>query len=628
MINRIITILLCLFMALTSNAVVKKKNILVVCPYSLSGDWAKKTLNPITELDKTKLNISYIVMRNSSFKSVEDMNEREQDIFTNYSDVKPDLIIIFGPGNFILAEDFNKKWNNVPMILTGEFNYVCDKEYVCDSISRRDAKRIPMNVFAKGKNLTFIYTPVYCNETVELMVEAIWGMRRVVFFGGEEYVSREIELTMENATKAMGKQFKAYHPDDSKFSDISKMVSTANKKHDAFIYCNWHNKDGGQDESLPSIGMRRMLEKSVPLFCTYYNEISDTTLTAGFVSYDHDEIIELLRDYVNNILNKGKAASSIPFAEVSRAIPIVNYEVLTRMGFDVNTIKEEVKFIRTPKTIWEKYQMVFIPAILVLLVLLISIAFYINRRSKMLKEQKRLQSEKDRAIESDRMKTAFVQNVSHEIRTPLNAVVGFSQLLALPDDIVTPDEKTQYVEYIQNNSEMLMMLVNDILSVGDIERGQFMIEMSDVRCNNVCQKAMRSAETRLPDGVKLYYTTEVDDDFMIHTDGKRVQQVLINYLTNACKHTDKGEIHVHCSTTENPGKVTFSVADTGSGVPEDMAEKIFERFTKLNAFKQGVGLGLNICRTVAGKLNGEVLLDTTYTNGARFVFILPMKVES
>ncbi|MCR5139803.1 MAG: ATP-binding protein [Bacteroidaceae bacterium] len=107
-----------------------------------------------------------------------------------------------------------------------------------------------------------------------------------------------------------------------------------------------------------------------------------------------------------------------------------------------------------------------------------------------------------------------------------------------------------------------------------------------------------------------------------------MQQVLTNFLTNACKHTSKGEIHLHLSLSENPGNVTFSVTDTGTGVPADQAEAIFERFTKLDSFKQGTGLGLAICRMIAEILHGEVKLDTTYTaGGARFVFIHPLTQE-
>ena len=225
------------------------------------------------------------------------------------------------------------------------------------------------------------------------------------------------------------------------------------------------------------------------------------------------------------------------------------------------------------------------------------------------------------------MKTMFVQNMSHEIRTPLNAIVGFSQLLALPDGVISEEEKSKYGEYIMTNSNMLTMLVDDILNLSDVESGNYRVNLATAKCNAPVEAAMKTAELRVPGGVRMYFTTEVDDDYEIVTDVHRVQQVLVNYITNACKHTKEGEIHIHCSVKERPGYITYSVTDTGEGIPEEKAEEIFERFTKLNAFAQGTGLGLSICRMIAAKLNGVVKLDTSYKNGARFIFQIPNTQE-
>jgi signal transduction histidine kinase len=170
---------------------------------------------------------------------------------------------------------------------------------------------------------------------------------------------------------------------------------------------------------------------------------------------------------------------------------------------------------------------------------------------------------------------------------------------------------------------MLMMLVDDILNLAEGEKGNYKVEIAPASCNQICQSAMTNVQYRIdPNAVNLHFTSEVDDNFTINTDGRRVQQILINYLTNAAKHTTQGEILVHCSLSENPGKVTFSVTDTGTGIPVDMQDDIFERFTKHDVLIQGTGLGLNICRTVAAKLGGEIALDKSYKNGARFVFII------
>ncbi|MBQ0057503.1 MAG: hypothetical protein KBT20_07595 [Bacteroidales bacterium] len=234
------------------------------------------------------------------------------------------------------------------------------------------------------------------------------------------------------------------------------------------------------------------------------------------------------------------------------------------------------------------------------------------RQQKMLEEN----------IAANKAKTMFLHNMSHEIRTPLNALFGFAQLLGLPDGSCTEEEKAQYNAYIYNSYRMLEMLVSDILDIADSDHGNYRIEIADVNVNSVCRNALMLVEFRVPASVKLYMTSDFDDDFVIQSDERRIQQVLINYLTNACKNTQEGEIHLHCSKSEHPGKVTFSVTDTGRGVPADKAQLIFNRFTKLNQFVQGSGLGLSICQTIASKLDGEVYLDTAYTKGARFVFVI------
>lgn len=225
-------------------------------------------------------------------------------------------------------------------------------------------------------------------------------------------------------------------------------------------------------------------------------------------------------------------------------------------------------------------------------------------------------------IEANKSKSEFLQNMTHEIRTPLNAMFGFAQLLSLPDGSFSDEEKSDYFNYINNSFNMLSMLIDDVLDLADADHGNYRVVTEAVNVNNVCRTAMQMAEIRVQPGVNLYFTTEISDDYTITSDSRRIQQVLINYLTNACKHTMEGEIHLHCSTTENAGKLTFSVTDTGEGIPAEMAEDIFERYRKLNENVQGSGLGLNICSIIAEKLNGEVKLDTSYTGGARFLFIL------
>ncbi|MCQ2144619.1 MAG: HAMP domain-containing histidine kinase [Bacteroidales bacterium] len=285
-------------------------------------------------------------------------------------------------------------------------------------------------------------------------------------------------------------------------------------------------------------------------------------------------------------------------------------EMAARM--DVNNYRNQVSVQEQMITSLEKKNSIIILGSLItaIITLLLVLLFRQQYKNKALKK-------------ANDIKTSFVQNMSHEIRTPLNSIVGFSQLLSLPDGMITEEEKQEYGEHIINNSNMLTMLIDDILNLSDIDGGVYKINLGDNLVKGICDRALNTVTYRVPAGVDLRMECEVDDRYSVYTDGRRVQQVIINFLTNACKHTTSGEIVLKVSLTENPGMVTFSVTDTGTGVPPEKAEYIFKRFTQLDNFTQGNGLGLNICSIIAEKLEGKVMLDTTYTDGARFVFMIP-----
>ena len=279
-----------------------------------------------------------------------------------------------------------------------------------------------------------------------------------------------------------------------------------------------------------------------------------------------------------------------------------NNELTARLG------EQERKALQTSRLI------LLLVAIILIGILVFSWIYIIN-----------LKKANEKVKLANEAKTRFVQNMSHEVRTPLNAIVGFSQLLALPDGTFPPEEKDEFSGHIINNTKMLTMLLDDILNASAMDSGNYRITYEEGEMHFMSQAAISSAEHRLQPGVRMYYAPESEEPFTFRTDPRRVQQILINFLTNACKHTTQGEIKLASSLTENPGYVTFSVTDTGPGVPADQAEKIFDRFTKLNEFVQGTGLGLSICRDIASRMGSKVFMDTTYTGGgARFVFLVPV----
>lgn len=235
----------------------------------------------------------------------------------------------------------------------------------------------------------------------------------------------------------------------------------------------------------------------------------------------------------------------------------------------------------------------------------------------------KLNHAKDRAQQAERMKTQFIQNMSHEIRTPLNAISGFSQVLVEMGNELSAKERRDADRLIEENAMLLTTLVDDVLDLASLETGNYIIKMTEAEVNTLCRETIDTVRHRKAEGVELNFTTDLDDHYIVVTDARRVRQVLINMLTNAEKNTTQGHITLHCSCNDNPGMVTFTVTDTGIGVPKEQMEAIFQRFNKLDVHKQGTGLGLDICRTIAHKLGGEIDIDRNYTGGARFWFTIP-----
>lgn len=265
---------------------------------------------------------------------------------------------------------------------------------------------------------------------------------------------------------------------------------------------------------------------------------------------------------------------------------------------------------------------------LLCVIIVVSVVYNINRRKmveKLHESNEKLRLAQARCEEANQMKNLFVQNMNHEIRTPLNAVIGFSQLLSTPGIPLTPEERAEYAGYIDTNGKMLTMLVDDVLNVADIESNSMKLKYSIANVREICNNAEAMVKHRVPIGVELLYSSDLPDDYTIYTDVGRVQQVLVNYLTNACKNTTEGSITLHVTDKANPGNITFSVTDTGIGIPKEEREAIFERFKKLDSFKQGAGIGLNICLSIANLLNGMAWCDPEYDGGSRFYFELPLE---
>ena len=245
----------------------------------------------------------------------------------------------------------------------------------------------------------------------------------------------------------------------------------------------------------------------------------------------------------------------------------------------------------------------------------------LDEKNRILIEAKEeLRKAKEVAEQSNWLKTMFIQNMSHEIRTPLNSIVGFSGVLV--DMLDDKEDIGQYVALIESNSKLLLKLVGDILDISILD-SEVEIKHNAVDVNACCQASIDAAGTLFSPDTKLVFKPACGE-LIINSNYNYIVQVLDNLLSNASKFTHEGSVTLAYEVKKETNQLIFTVTDTGIGIPIDEQERVFERFVKLDNFSQGAGLGLSICRIVAERLGGFLIIDKEYTQGTRFIFCVSM----
>ena len=309
---------------------------------------------------------------------------------------------------------------------------------------------------------------------------------------------------------------------------------------------------------------------------------------------------------------------------------ILDGKLVKEKKLNLTGLPQPVKMLNVTPSFYEQYKYHIWSVGAVLLVLLggLFVSLYFYYHTKKLKDELEvsegaLREAKDRAEESSRLKSAFLANMSHEIRTPLNAIVGFSDVLSAGG--ASEEEQRGYFEIIRTNSDLLLRLINDILDVSRLEADRVILSLESCNVVQICQQVVASvAQARRSTNQFLF---ECEREVVeMRTDVQRLQQVVINLLSNADKFTKEGTITLKLEPDTARNVAVFSVTDTGCGIPLDKQKRVFERFEKLNEYVQGTGLGLSICKLTVEKWGGEIWIDPAYTDGARFMFTHPMNL--
>lgn len=289
-----------------------------------------------------------------------------------------------------------------------------------------------------------------------------------------------------------------------------------------------------------------------------------------------------------------------------------------RTTYQIDQIEIQSQIQQNRIILWTIVLVCFVLLLIAVLIVLIKI-----RNKRLLRSKAQLEVAKKYAENSIKTKSLFLSNMSHEIRTPLNALSGFSTILT--EMSIDSQTRQQCNEIIQQNSELLLKLINDVIDLSSLDVGKLTFKFRECNAVTLCRNVVNTVEKVKQTQASLAFNTSLES-LQLLTDDSRLQQVLINLLINATKFTTQGSITLTLSR-ESETMARFAVTDTGCGIPLEKQGQIFNRFEKLNEGAQGTGLGLSICQLIIEQIGGNIWIDPEYTHGARFVFTHPIRPE-
>lgn len=532
--------------------------------------------------------------------------------------VPPRMVLIIGdPGWLVCSPLFDGPWKDIPIVLCYSRERVPSSlQTLLDKSILTSENSIPIAEFNRKYNITVLRQPYYIPQTLKLIQRLQPEVKKIAFISDERYISEVTRQTLQEVIRTEFPNLTLELLSSAQLSteELLDTLSTYNRRT-GVIYYSWFRQYGNKNGFYLSDHIKKILPTflEAPVYTLVDFNLRENLFAGGhYIS---------IQDFTDNVMvvvdriQSGEKASSIPYQDGGTPHTYLNYTDLKWCNIPETLYPADAIYYFKPPTFYQEYKdYIWMTVAFIILLIL----FYFLHHIHSLKQKRELIKAKERAEESDRLKSAFLANMSHEIRTPLNAIVGFSSILAESAD--TP-ENHEYIRIIENNNYLLLQLINDILDLSRIEAGLLEFTYSPVNINRCVQELEDAFRLRMPQDVKCI-TSLALDKCIIHTEKNRVMQVLSNYISNAIKYTTRGNITIGYYLPQN-GKIRLFVRDTGCGIPADKQQEIFERFVKLDTFKQGTGLGLSICRMIAEKLHATVGIDSELDKGSEFWLEIP-----
>lgn len=563
------------------------------------------------------------------------LDTKRKEFVMRCKTLKPDLVIyLYNSGFQLVQQEVYDLWGDIPTILYSERQTMGANNvpFFKKMISEKDSLRY-LSEFNKRKNFTVVYNKVHIYETISMLTEMIPEVRDIGFIYDNKWND------IHNA-ELFKRYMKQYFPDirmhlfSNKTLNTVQLLDSINRMpaQSALIYSSWTRVKRDELSAYYDSRMHNLISglSKHPIFTIYDYGVKEGVFAGGFFPFTKSVFSTISESAVEKLFPR-------PFSRIDQSVhviayPVLNYRYITDHNLSVEGLKAEPFFYDRPKSFFEEHEVAIILSGFILGMLIVSgflVILYL-RRSRQSKQRElertkkmmlQLVEAKEKAEESERMKSAFLANISHEIRTPLNSIVGFSDIIATSE--LKPKEKAEFIKTIHFNNDLLLRLIDDLLLLSGLDNNkeEFVFELFDLY--PVMQQIQRDFRYKLTGEQTLVFEAN-SPKCQILSDKNRLTQVVINLISNAIKFTPHGTISYGYDRIEKDDLIRFYVKDTGKGIPKDQMGKIFDRFYKADSFTQGTGLGLPICKSIINKLGGCIDVESEKGVGTTILFYLPM----